>query len=93
LPYIADFFVLNNIFLLVVTFESAEEENFLLGDLFDDEGYYQARVQIPKYYKWNFLLAPVKPGAVYKNGYFSSIESDENEEQFWVNRYKVTWND
>jgi hypothetical protein len=64
MPYIADFFNLDKNFLLVVTFESAEEEKFLLGDLFDDEEYYQARVQIPKYHKWNFLLAPVKPRAV-----------------------------
>lgn len=91
MPYIADFFILENDFLLVVTFEAVEEDGFLLGDLFDSEGNYQARVQIPKYYNWNFLLAPVRSRAVYKNGYFYTIESDENEELFWVKRYEVIW--
>ncbi|MCJ7579932.1 MAG: hypothetical protein MUP98_05290, partial [Candidatus Aminicenantes bacterium] len=92
MPYIADFFVLENDFLLVVNFESGEDDNFLLGDIFDDKGIYLGRVQIPKYYRWNYLIQPYKIGAVLKNNSFYIIESDENEERFWVKRYKVTWN-
>ena len=88
-PYVADLFILDNDYLLVVTFESRDEDEFLLGDVFDNKGIYRARVQIPKYYRWNFLLAPSKSGAIYKNGYFCTIESDKYEENFWVKRYII----
>ena len=91
MPYIADLFIFENDFLLVITFESMEEDRFLIGDVFDGEGIYRARVHVPKYDRWNFLLAPSKGKAVYKNGYFYSIESDESEENFWVKRYKVAF--
>ena len=74
-----------------VKVESMEEDGFLIGDVFDGEGIYRARVHVPKYDRWNFLLAPSKGKAVYKNGYFYSIESDETEEKFWVKRYKVAF--
>jgi hypothetical protein len=93
MPYIADLFILENDFLLAVTFESGEDDNFLLGDVFDDKGIYKAQVQVPKYYRWNYLIAPSKRGAVLKNNCFYTIESDENEEHFWVKRYKITLND
>jgi len=89
MPYIADLFVLENDFLLVITFESGLDDNFLLGDLFDDKGMYLARVQVPKYYRWNYLIQPNIKGAVLKNNCFYTIESDENEECFWVKRYKI----
>ena len=89
MPYIANLFLLENDFLLVITFESKEEDAFLIGDLFDAEGIYRARVKVPKYYRWNFLLAPSKGQAIFKNGYFYTIESDESEEYFWVKRYKM----
>ena len=92
MPYIADLFLLENGFLLVVTFESGEDDNFLLGDLFDDKGMYLARVQIPKYFRWNYLIQPNIKGAVLKNNKFYTIETDEYEEKFWVKRYKITWN-
>lgn len=92
MPFIADLFLLENDFLLVVTFESSEDDDFLIGDLFDDAGIYKAQVKVPKYYRWNRLILPSKRAAVYKKGYFYTIESDENEELFWMKRYKVTWN-
>jgi len=92
MPYIADLFILDNDFLLVVTFESSENDDYLIGDLFDDAGIYKAQVKVPKYYRWNYLIQPNIKGAVLKNNSFYTIESDENEEFFWVKRYKVTWN-
>ena len=91
-PYVADLFILDNDYLLVVTFESRDEHEFLLGDVFDKKGIYRARVQIPKYYRWNFLLAPSKSRAIYKNGYFYTIKSDKHEENFWVKRYIIKMN-
>ena len=92
MPYIADLFLLENDFLLVVTFESGEDDDYLLGDIFNDAGIYEAQVKVPKYYRWNYLIAPSKRGAILKNNCFYTIESDENEELFWVKRYKVAWN-
>ena len=92
MPYIADLFLLENDFLLVVTFESGEDDDYLIGDLFDDEGIYLARVQVPKYYRWNYLIAPSKRGAVLKNNCFYTIETDDSEENFWIKRYKVDGN-
>ena len=92
MPYIADLFVLDNDYLLVITFENSGEEVSLIGDVFDEAGIYRAGVRVPKYYRWDFLLAPHKSGAVYKNGYFYTIESDLHEEDFWIKRYKVVMN-
>ncbi len=92
MPYIADLFLLEDDFLLVITFESTDEDRFLLGDVFDGEGIYRARVRIPKYVRWNFLLAPNKGNAIARNGSFYTIESDETEENFWVKRYKLIMN-
>jgi len=92
MPYIADLFLLENDFLLVVTFESGEDDDYLMGDLFDDAGIYKAQVKVPKYYRWNYLIQPYKIGAVLKNNCFYTIETDENEELFWVKRYKIILN-
>ena len=92
MPYIADLFLLENDFLLVVTFESGEDDDYLIGDLFDDAGIYKAQVKVPKYYRWNYLIQPNIKGAVLKNNSFYTIASDDHEENFWIKRYKVTWN-
>ena len=91
MPSIADLFVLDNHFLLVVTFENDDDELTLGGDLFDDRGIYRARVQIPKYSNWNDLVQPKKSNAVYRNGHFYTIESDQDEEHFFLKRYKIIW--
>lgn len=92
MPYIADLFVLKDDFLLVITFESFQEDAYLIGDVFDGDGIFRARVQVPRYHDWNFLLAPRKGRAIYKNGHFYTIESDEYEENFWIKRYKLSLN-
>jgi hypothetical protein len=86
MPCIADLFVLDNSYILVVTFENDISSSTLAGDLFDDKGLYRARIQIPKYYRWNFLLAPSENNAIYRNNYFYTIEADETEENFYVKR-------
>lgn len=89
MPAIVDLFVLDNHYLLVVTFENDDDEPTLAGDLFDERGVYRARVQIPKYFSWYALVQPKKSNAVYKNGYFYTIESDQDEENFYLKRYKL----
>lgn len=87
-PYIADFLVLENKYLLVITFES-KDETYLSGDLFDDDGIFLTGVKVPKYFNWNILDSPNKTNAVYKNKSFYTIESEEDETIFYVRRYKM----
>ena len=91
MPSVADLFVLDNGYLLVITFENDISDPTLTGDLFDENGIYRRRIQIPKYYKWDFLLAPCKNFAICRNDYFYTLEADKDEENFYINRYKMIW--
>ena len=77
--------------LLVVTFDKASDEMTLAGDLFDIDGRFLATVRVPKYYQWDFLMAPTKSKALAWNDDFYTIESDVGEERFWVKRYRIEW--
>jgi hypothetical protein len=90
-PCIADLFILENGYLLVVTFESKSDDLTLAGDLFDDKGIYRARIRVPKYYRWDHLLSPSKNYAINKNSYLYTLEADAEEENFYVKRYKMIW--
>jgi hypothetical protein len=90
-PPIAGIFPLKNDYLLVVTFEKAGQDTALAGDLFDGGGRLVATVSVPKYYNWDFLLAPQKSRALVRGDYFYAIEADADEENFWVKRYKIVW--
>lgn len=88
-PAIAGLFPLKDGYLLIVTFEKAGAERSLAGDLFDIDGRFLATVQVPKYYQWDFLLAPMKSKALVWNDGFYTIESDSDEEKFRVKRYRI----
>jgi hypothetical protein len=90
-PSIAGLFPLKNNYLLVVTFEKAGQDMALAGDLFDGGGRLVATVAVPRYYHWDFLLAPQKSMALVRGDYFYTIEADADEENFWVKRYKIVW--
>jgi hypothetical protein len=89
MPYIANLFILDNKYLLVITYENDFDEETLAGDLFDERGIFQNRVEVPKYYNWYYLFAALKSNVIYKNKNFYTIETDENEENFYVKRYKM----
>lgn len=91
MPYIADFFILDNEYLLVITYENDFDEETLAGDLFNEKGIFLNRVGVPKYYNWYYLFAALKSNAIYKNKHFYTIETDESEENFYVKRYKTIW--
>jgi len=95
IPYIADFFILDNSYILVITHENDYDEETLAGDLYDEKGIFQNRVEVPIYYLWNIdtYTSHIKKKALYKKNHFYTIESDKNEENFYVKRYKVIWND
>ena len=90
-PFIADIFPLQNGYLLVITFEKVDDIAFLAGDLIDNDGNFVAEVKIPRYHNWDFLLAPLRTSALCFSDDFYTIESDADEEKFWVKRYKIVW--
>jgi len=61
MPYIADFFVLDNKYLLVITFENDYDDKTLAGDLFDEDGNFQTRIAVPKYWSWYGLFNAIFP--------------------------------
>jgi len=87
MPSIADLFILENDYLLVVTFESVGDT--LSGDVFDNTGRFLTTVKVPEYYRWDILDSPAKTNAVVKGGRFYTIEADEDEDNFYVRRYKL----
>jgi hypothetical protein len=90
-PYIADFFILENEFLLVITFEGKHNDGYLTGDLFDNDGIYLCRVEVPLYYQLDRLFFAVKNQALCKKDNLYVIQVDEFEENFYVKRYKIKW--
>ncbi len=91
MPAIADFFVFDNKYILVVTFENPIDSPTLSGDMFDDQGNFLSRVEVPKYSRygdWNGLF---KKGAINKKNYFYTIEYKDEDNRI-VKRYRVTWN-
>lgn len=74
-----------------MTFENNYEEKTLAGELFDESGIFQTRVEVPKYYGWFDLMGPIDSFACVKKDHFYKIETDESEEHFYVKRYKMIW--
>lgn len=90
MPAIADFFLFENKYILVVTYENPIDSPTLKGDLFDNKGNFLSHVYVPKYkhsYHWGVLF---KKGAIYKNNYFYTIEY-KDDGSLIVKRYKVNW--
>lgn len=90
-PAIAGLFPLKDGQLLVVTFEKTGDESSLAADVFGGDGRFLATVRIPRYFHWDFLLAPAKSAAVFADDELYTIESDADEEKFWVKRYQLEW--
>jgi len=92
-PYIADFFILDNKFILVITHENDYDKETLAGDLFNEKGIFQNRVEVPKYYQWwnNTEFYGLKKKALYRKDHFYIIDADKSEENFYVKRYKIVW--
>lgn len=88
-PPVANLFLLEDDYLLVITFESHEGDRELVGDVFDGQGIFRGRVGVPKYDGWDGLLAPRKPVAVANGGYFYTIETPEDGSDAVVKRYKI----
>lgn len=90
-PFIADIFPLPYLYLLVVTFEKSDDSAFLTGELIDQNGNIVARLKVPKYCNWDFLLAPARSKALCQGDDFYAIETDADEEKFGVKHYTTIW--
>lgn len=93
MPAIADFFVFDNRYILVLTYENPEDTPTIRGDLFDNEGNFLSTVDVPKYHGWSYCRVLFKKSAIYKKNYFYTIEDDKNrdDDSRIVKRYKVNW--
>ncbi len=90
MPAISDFFVFENKYILVTTYENPFDSSTIRGDLFDNEGNFLSNVDVPKYQGWSHWGILFKKGAIYKNNYFYTIEYKDEDGRI-VKRYKVNW--
>jgi len=90
MPAIADFFVFENKYILVVTYENLFNSPILGGDLFDNEGNFLSNVDVPKYHQWSHWGVLFKKSAIYKKNYFYTIEYKDGDGRI-VKRYIINW--
>ena len=91
MPFIADLFVLENGWLAVVTFDHVEADSSVAADLFDEKGIYRAKILMPKYLNWDGLARPHKSLALFRDGCFYAIETDQSGEKYCIRRYRLDW--
>lgn len=90
MPAIADFFVFENKYILVVTYENPTGSPILKGDLFDREGNFLSNIDVPRYLRWADWNGLFKKGAIYKKNYFYTIEYKDDDSRA-VQRYRIDW--
>jgi len=90
MPALADFFILENDYLLAITYENSIDSLKLKGDLFDDKGNYISSIEVPKYFLWDSCQNLFKKCAIYKKGFFYTIMEDK-EGGFALKRYRLDW--
>ena len=90
-PFFFDFHVLDNIGLLVGTYENEwNEEGVLYCDLFDQDGLYIAKVKVPPYYYWvDQDNVSEQRNRLFKGGRCYSIVYNEKEETLELVRHSV----
>jgi hypothetical protein len=89
LPPIANLFLLEDGRVLVITFGSRQGDAVLIGDVYDREGIFRARVKVPRYDGWDGLMVPRKPAALARGGFFYTIETPDDGSDAMVKRYKI----
>lgn len=91
-PSICNFFVLENDFLLVLTYENEDtHSNIIAGDLFNDKGILLSKVEVPIYFNPYFSERGLKEyeNSILKKGYFYTQNFDDVAGKFSIKRYKV----
>lgn len=91
-PYICNFFVLDNNFLLVLTYDNDDKnDNSIAGDVFNDKGIFLSKVEIPIYLNPYFSEAGIKryDNSIYKKGFFYTKNFDYISGKVFIKRYKI----
>lgn len=92
-PYICNFFVLENNFLLVLTYEQEDDthSNTIAGDLFNDQGVFISKVEVPIYFNPYFSERGLKEheNSILKKGFFYTQNFDNLSGKIFIKKYKV----
>jgi len=87
---IMDILLLEN-HLLVLTMSNqwkSEKKGKIAVDVFDREGRFIQKLEIPEFYNCYSLTNQFKSAICYKNGRLAALESDEDMEKFWISLYQ-----
>lgn|GEM_PF-1403834 len=92
---ICNFFILENNFLLVLTYKYDDgNHNTILADLFDEKGIFVSTVEVPPYFS-PYISDPgffkSNAQALYKRNYFYTITMDEDSEKFTLTSYRISF--
>ncbi len=93
-PFICNFFILQNNFLLVLTYEN---DNIcfdsIKGDIFNEKGEYISKVEAPFYFDPYLSEHGHKENtsALLKGEYFYTLVVDKDTGKTSIKRYKLTW--
>lgn len=91
-PYICNFFVLDNNFLLVLTYENDDVRNDTIsGDLFNDKGIFLSKVEVPVYFNPYFSERGLKTyeNSILRNGCFYTQNFGDLSEKIFIKKYRV----
>ena len=91
-PFFLDFHVIDKIGLLVGTYEEEwNERRTLVCDLFDPDGVYIAKVEIPRYYTKDHDILSEQRNRLFKNGYCYSIVYNDKLDSLELVRHSVKY--
>ncbi len=90
-PFIEDFFILENGYLLVLNYEHDDiNHNGICADVYDDFGRHITRVTVPGYFnRYSSKTAYMKTRAL-KDNYLYTIEGEYGGDEFFVKRYRIS---
>lgn len=89
-PYIDDFLILDNGYLLVMTYEYDDgEHDTVRADLFDETGRFLTKVDVPGYYGAYSPFLWMKKAKAVQGDYFYTIRENETGEVYCLRRYRM----
>ena len=92
---IMDFILLEK-YILVLTMENqwkSEKKGLIAADVFDREGHYIHKTEIPEFYACYSLTNQFKSAICYEKERLAALESDEDMEKFKISLYQLQYAD
>ena len=91
-PFIEDFFVLDNGFLLVLNYEYDDiNHDDILADIYDESGRLVTKVTVPGYFNRYASKTAYMKTRTLRGDYFYTIEGEYGIGDFSVKRYRISW--